>query len=260
MGDKKKWFYEFMQSEEIKEYFRQLLNEQTEMLLDQIRCKQDKYDREEAAELEKKYNHELNRRIQCEEECGRLQGLLEKESEKAALLDKELINVRQKYNQLQLDYDSIKEEKDSIEKSFAVYEAKYKSIDEAYIRYERLSEDVKGRLGNVFKTDSIYGFLTASVDWRNVEGLWNFAKRRIVEKEMTDTEELIYIFEFMLQAYNRLGNEKYGLLMPDIGDKFDSDRHTIMGIKTDGFVSKVRLPGIVKLGSQRVVQKALIEI
>ena len=260
MGDKKKWFDEFIQSEEIKEYFQQLLNEQTKTLLDQISCRQDKYNREETAELEKKYNQELSRRIQLEEECVRLQGLLEKESEKAALTDKELRNVRQKYSQLQSDYDSVKEKKDNIGKHFAVYEAKYKSIDEAYSRYERLSEDAKGRLRNVFNTDSIYGFLTASADWRNVEGLWNFAKRRIVEKEMTDTEELVSIFEFMLQAYNMQEKEKYGLLMPDIGDKFDSDSHTIIGIKTDGFVSKVRLPGIIKLGSQRVIQKALIEI
>ena len=228
--------------------------------------------REKFEELERKYkgecNQERDRGARLEEECKglkkeceKLQNLLKEEREKVVLTNNALRNVQQKYDQMEEDFDRARAERDSIGKSLASYEARYKSIDEAYNKYEKLSKDARGRLRNVFKTDSIYGFLVACTDWRNVEGLWNFARRHIVEKETTDTEELISIFEFMLQSYNLQGcDKKYELLVPAIGDKFDSDRHTIIGIRTDGFVSKVRLPGIVDLGSARVMQKALIEI
>ncbi len=287
MGDKdeKRWFGESLQAEELKEYFKQLRGMQTELkeyfkqlrdmqtrLSDQIICRQDEYGREKFEELERKYkgecNQERDRGARLEEECKglkkeceKLQNLLKEEREKVVLTNNALRNVQQKYDQMEEDFDRARAERDSIGKSLASYEARYKSIDEAYNKYEKLSKDARGRLRNVFKTDSIYGFLVACTDWRNVEGLWNFARRHIVEKETTDTEELISIFEFMLQSYNLQGcDKKYELLVPAIGDKFDSDRHTIIGIRTDGFVSKVRLPGIVELGSAMVMQKALIEI
>lgn len=261
MADKKKWFYELLQSEEVHEYFQEMLNVQTEILLKQIRCQQNVYDKVEVERLKREYDLEKNKRFELEEECRKLQDLLRIEGEKNKFLDEELKIAAEKYDKLQVFYDSTKAEKEDMEKTMAIYESRYRELDEIYSIYERLSQETKNRLRNVFKTESIYGFITACAEWRNVEGLWNFARRHVVEKEMTDTEELICIFEFMLQVYNHQeSDKKYELLLPAIGDKFDSDRHTIMGIKTDGFVSRVRLPGIVELNSAKVIQKALIEI
>lgn len=261
MGDKKKWLDELLQSKELHEYFQKMLDEQIQILLERMADQQNKYGMEEVERLKEEYDQEKKKRIELEAEQKERQDALTKENEKRRAAEEDLKTVTEKIEQLQADFDKLKIEKEDIEKICSAYEKKYGKIDEAYNIYVRLSQEAKNRLKNVFKIDSIYGFIAASADWKNVEGLWNFAKRHIVEKETADTEEIISLFEFLLQAYNLQGSEKrYELLIPAIGDKFDSDRHTIVGIKTDGFVSKVRLSGIIDLDSAKVIQKALIEV
>lgn len=261
MGDKKKWIDELLQSQEMHEYFQKMLDTQTQILLEQMCCQQNECDKEEVERIKWEYDREKKKRNGLEEECKKLQGILEEENDKRKSIEGELKTAIEENKKLQSLYECVREKKEDIEKKFSIYETRYRKIDEAYSTYVRLSQEAKNRLKNVFKTDSIYGFIAASVEWRNVEGLWNFAKRHIVEKETEDTEELIYLFEFILQSYNFQASEKkYELLVPAIGDKFDSDRHTIIGIKTDGFVSKVRLSGIIDRDSAKVIQKALIEV
>ncbi len=286
MGDRKKLSYEFLKSEEIYGYFQELLDAQTKEILAQLNHQQNDYNNEKLMKVEEKCRQEMNKRVQIEKEKESLQVLLNRENERRLFMEKELEIERQKSEQLQLKCNRINEEMNSMEisqmkiveqyeervqqissamdnlqKLFQKYEGRYRSIDEAYDRYEEISPQIKNRLGNIFRTDSIYEFIVACSEWRNVEGVWHFIKRRIVEKELTDTDNLIFLFEFMIQAYNAQGNEKkYELITPNIGDRFDSDRHTIIGIKTDGFISEVRLSGIMSSDSGKVIQKALIEI
>lgn len=170
----------------------------------------------------------------------------------------------EKLQKLTIDYEKEKEKNVKLVekcKNVEKYVTRYQDIDEAYEIYQTLSISMKERLKNVFKTDTVYGLIVACADWRNVEGLWEFAKRRIIEKEEVDGEKLVKLFEFLLQAYNLQSNDKkYRLLKPEIGDKFDSDIHSILGTKTDGYVKQVRISGIVDEMSGKIVRKALVEL
>ena len=56
------------------------------------------------------------------------------------------------------------------------------------------------------------------------------------------------------------GNEKYQAIRPDIGSKFDSDLHSIKGIRTDGVISNVLLVGIYDMGAKKVIFKAVVKV
>ena len=141
------------------------------------------------------------------------------------------------------------------------YESKFKDILNAYSLYYELSDEIKMRLKNIFGLNNIRCFIAATTEWNNVEGLWNFAKRRIVENEIDDAKGLVYLFRFLFQQYiQNVNNNGLELITPSIGERYDSDKHTILGVKTDGVVSKVLIDGIYNKSDNKVVFRSLINV
>ena len=65
----------------------------------------------------------------------------------------------------------------------------------------------------------------------------------------------------MFEVYYLFDDKKrYQLINPDIGLRFDSDKETIKGTKTDGTVEKVLLKGIEDVINPQILFKAIIEV
>lgn len=286
MGDKKKFLNDLLTSETVSSFFQELLDKQTNSLITYIENIEEKKQNKELSSLREKYQNEMARNQQLEEKLKEIEINVDDLEQKIKMLEdenadleKKLDNkvqqaeaLEQKNRQLEMQmremFDNqnneiqwLKEKADQTDKKLRSYEEKYQDMEAAYGCYMELSQDAKNRLCNIFESSSIYGIVAACSDWRNIEGLWDFAKRRIIEKEKKDADSLVSLFEFLFYAYNLKGNErKYELIRPMLGEKFDSDEHMIIGILTDGFVADVKLPGIRDIKSKRVLQRACIEV
>ncbi|MDE7313352.1 MAG: hypothetical protein K2N87_17310 [Eubacterium sp.] len=172
------------------------------------------------------------------------------------------------WNQIQEQYQNVQKQLkvqqmqiEKLQNELTEYKEQYQAINQARKQYEGLSESIKDRIRNIFQNGSVYGITAACADWRNIEGLWEFTRRRIVEGEGEDVDQLVGLFYFLLDGYNaRETTPKYERIQPQPGEKFDSDRHTILGIQTDGYVSGLKLPGIREVESKNILYKALITV
>lgn len=156
--------------------------------------------------------------------------------------------------------DSLRNSIGALQNRYNEMQSNYKSIIEAYNAFSNLGTRTKERLRNIFVSDTLECFLSACFEWDNVEGIWNYVKREIIEKSDAEIDNLHTIFHFMFQGYNaRYREAQYVLISPAIGSKHDSEEQVILGIKTDGIVSRVCLEGY-KRPNGKVICKALVEV
>lgn len=141
------------------------------------------------------------------------------------------------------------------------YEKRYLKIDQAYKAYQNLKITARQRIEHIFGYGNLYSFIAAAGDWNTIEGIWSFTKRRIIEEEKDGLMELVLLFEQIFEIYRLFaGNEKYEAIRPDIGSRFDSDLHSIKGIRTDGVISDVLLEGIYDTDEKKVIFKAVVKV
>ena len=175
--------------------------------------------------------------------------------------DLELKQLQQDLEKREQLLDKERQENAEILVQNQVYEKRYLGIEQAYEAYQRLRVPTRQRIEHIFGCGNLYSFIAAAGDWNTIEGIWSFTKRRIIEEETNGLEELVIFFERIFAMYQLFaGNEKYQAIRPDIGSKFDSDLHSIKGIRTDGVISNVLLVGIYDMGAKKVIFKAVVKV
>ena len=253
----KKAIIEVLQSQEMKEYYENFFDHQTEEIRKMLL--------ESGTEEQKQQNLE-ELRDELLQKQDTIQGL----QEKIDKLEKENLNYEEKkktfdmivqnYEDLKLQLKVSETEKEKIQTRKKEYDDRYKKIDGAYEVYQSLSEDMKQRTSTIFVKGDLYSFIKASTEWHNIEGIWEFSKRMIIE-EAKEADRIKTLFELMFEVYYLFDDKKrYQLINPDIGLRFDSDKETIKGTKTDGTVEKVLLKGIEDVINPQILFKAIIEV
>lgn len=287
MGEKtKNVIVDMLKSDEMKAYFRELLNEQTSEIVSSIESTEKKKENEEILLLKKeieKYRqeHEEFKQKLSESELIRLNlesNLDGKETEinklSACLRKIEEENAELKSNNEQLASDlldekaKIKDVKQTLEteilslsKKLEEYTSFFEDAYGLYTHYNSLPLSLKQRMSNIFVNDNVYSMISVVSNWNCIEGLWGFTKRRIIEDENDGLDELVCLFSKAFELYSVIdGNDRYGLISPCIGEKYDSDKHSIKGIKTDGVIEKVLLDGIYDSISKKTVFKAVVQV
>lgn len=183
-------------------------------------------------------NYEIQMK-ELAQNCNDREAEVEKATEAVERLQNDLDAFRNQYNEMQNGF---------------------KSIIEAYDAFLSLGGQTKDRLRNIFVSDTLESFISACFDWDNVEGIWNYVKREVIEKSDVEMDNLHRIFRFMFQGYNaRYREAQYVLISPVAGTKYNSEEQVILGIKTDGTISKVCLEGYRKPDG-KVICKALVEV
>lgn len=277
---------DMLKSDDVREYFQQLFKEQTSELLLSLRKLEESEHAEEIQELkkqlcdEREINKSLSLKVQelecsysrfsefCEDKKRELNIISEQKricENEAILLKNQNEHLKTKMSEaiIKCEEELQREKKENIKLTFKIdkYEKKYSWIESAYMNYQALHESVKQRLSNIFLRDDIYSFIVAMSDWNNIEGIWSFTKRRIIEDENKGVNGLVTLFSDAFTLFNIIeGNGRYKLINPKVGESFDSDIHSIKGIKTDGLVEEVLLCGIYDSIAKKPIFKAVIRI
>lgn len=286
MGDKfKKMVVDIIKSDEIKEYLEQILGEQTSSIARIINKGNEVKSSERLIQL----NDQLIKEVSKRESAEKLISIHEKDSvvfkqknieltDQCISLEGKIAEITDELDKTKTEYAQCTSQQDrmiatlrsqindgqnaikAVEDELLSYKQKYMKIEEAYSLYSSLSMDVKQRIKNIFGIDNIYFFVGAATKWDNVDGIWNFAKRRVIE-ENDDASLLVELFSFLFYSFcNCTGNHTYCLINPDVGERFDSNRHSIKGTKTDGVVQMVLIPGIFDIPANKTVNKAVITV
>ena len=284
MGEKaKNAIMEIMKSDDMRAYFEEILKGQTSEIIAAFTAKEEVeeiHKLKEKLEKEQEQNRILlleNRELETARDrfeesyedkkraCEKLQQEKIAVEERATILQKQSeqfdSKIKEQKEQADRELQIVKSEKDSAINKLKDYEDKYSCISVAYSNYKSLPESVKQRMSNIFVRDSIYSFIVAVSDWNSIEGIWSFTKRRIIEDETEGLRELVDLFVNSFILYSKIdGSGKYELISPKEGERFDSDKHSIKGIKTDGQIQDVLLEGIFDNTTQKAVFKAVVQI
>ena len=51
-----------------------------------------------------------------------------------------------------------------------------------------MSDNIKQRICNIFGNNNIYDFIKALNNWKTIDGLWNFAKKRLIEEDINQIQ------------------------------------------------------------------------
>lgn len=192
-----------------------------------------------------------------EQEKNHLKKVLEETIERELSIKQQLEDLKEAINSAEQEKTSWKMKADQLQEIIEPYN----DIIRAYECFISLSHETRVRISNIYVSENLKSFLAASMQWENIEGLWNYIKRNVIEGDYLDFDYLHRIFVYLFDIYTSQSVESnYKLINPLVGTRYDSDKHIIMGTKTDGFISKVLLEGIENTKTKRLIGKAIIEV
>ncbi|MCR5587604.1 MAG: hypothetical protein K6F77_08785 [Lachnospiraceae bacterium] len=162
-------------------------------------------------------------------------------------------------DELKSTKDELESTKEELKKVNEIYTDRYMLLNSTYDCFQSLSLEMKERLKNISDGNNICLFIVSLTNWNNIEQLWDFTKKRIIEGDMKGVNELVDFFYKAFEVFSE-ANNNYKLIEPVLNESFDSDKHSIRGNKTDGVVEKVLLAGIYNVADSKIINKALIEV
>lgn len=254
-------------SEDLATYMQGLLDRQTADIIEKVQHEimetenkslskfgYSQEDSEEKSKEQSKLIDSLNRQIEDKDQAlSELRSLIAKKTSEC----KESDFVKQK---IQHELEEKEKQVIRLEDRIQHYVNNYGELEAVYSIFTALTEDTLNRLDNVFEKKDFLSFLKAGFQWENIEGLWNCTRRKVIEENEIDTEQLIKIFLFFFSVYNSSGNTAdYYIIQPTVGEKYNREQHSILGKETDGYVKQVRLPGY-RDRKGKVHGKALIKV
>lgn len=287
MGDKTKNFIiESMKSEEMRDFLRDILQEQTGEIIQAFNSVDENRIQGDIEKLQSQLSQEMQTRNELENSNSDLilqneklqtlfnekENIVEELNRRLAEQEKKVAGLESQNGQLEKLLEEKKErleqsllaweaEKTAMSDKLDSYEERYSRINVLYEEYKKLPISVKQRISNIFANGNVYSLVVAASDWNSIEGLWGFTKRRIIEEDEEGLTELINVFTESFYLYSTMdGTGRYELITPNIGDHFDSDLHGIKGVKTDGVIEKVLLAGIYDSVARKTIFKALVQI
>lgn len=180
------------------------------------------------------------------------------EEEKEAVLKecRQLIaKEREKYN---AEISSCKSAAVDAERRAREYENSFKALNEHYLAYMSLSDEIHRDLERVLSARSAELFLSWGVQWSNLEALWDFISYKPESYSQAELEVLTGIFDYLFDLYADT-NAGYVRLDVNVGDEFDEDVHTrAPGSAVYGRITKVLLRGY--RGANGKIKKSMVRV
>jgi hypothetical protein len=191
------------------------------------------------------------------------------EQEESHILDsivlKETNKVEQEYrtkiqgieNELQLEIDKRKK----IELSLDDYVHQFSDILQVLELYRKFSQEIQDQLKGIFGLGEGCEVVVALSKWGNIQEIWNFAKRRIIESPDASDTTWNEFFKSCFKIFQKTNRDKkIDFINPEKESKYDSDYESSIGIKTDGTVEKLLLVGVKDSVKQEIVFKAVVKL
>lgn len=217
---------------------------------------------------------ELQELQKLKEQNGSLQQQLsQKESEidernaQNAQKDQEIQELKEELEEQKKLYDQqkrssqkklkeIEQEKQIVQEKLKEYHTQFGMIEKIQTQYKKLSEKKKDGLKNIIPESSMLQILISGIQEDNIKGLWGYCS---YNKKDDEFECLKEIFQGLFQVFQTC-HDGYHLEVPEIGEKFDSERHTKDGDCKimSGYISEVILAGY--RNSHKIIQKPIVKI
>ncbi|GAB6100655.1 hypothetical protein JCM16358_25340 [Halanaerocella petrolearia] len=210
--------------------------------------------------------------IEIEDKQKRIEELESQLQEyKTSLESKQSIveELKDKKNRLETDNKQLKNRNLELKRSIQRKEEeikrlsnRFQGIEEVYNTYLNLSSKQRQALQGIFKGNSIDEFIFCGVQHENVDSLWEYIKREVIEGHEEGLTELEKIFRYFFVAHNKIyANPLYKIQEVETGEEFDEDKH-IRGknSKVRGRITDVLFKGYINLNTDRVVKKSVVRI
>ena len=192
---------------------------------------------------------------QEQEESHILDSIVLKETNKAEQEYKTKIQGIE--NELQLEIDKRKK----IELSLDDYVHQFSDINQVIEIYRTFSQEIRDQLKGIFGLGEGCEVIVALSKWGNIQEVWNFAKRRIIESPDASDTTWNEFFKSCLKIFQKTNRDKkIDFINPEEESKYDSDYESSIGIKTDGIVEKILLVGAKDSVKQEIAFKALVKL
>lgn len=219
---------------------------------------------EKLTEQKKKYETMLNQRDQKIISLNKLSSQLKKSEES---IKSDLDNLKLNISSLELDNKNLNIENKKLKDDLNTFTRKlqtksneFKDIKDVYKIYTQLPSNIKTELKGIFKQENIEVFIYCGVQYNNIESLWEYMKIRIANNQKELSTELYNIFEFFLNAYNKIYDKPvYKIQNVEIGKEFDNDLY-IRGYKSkvNGKIISVELKGYINMNTNKIIKKSMV--
>lgn len=180
-------------------------------------------------------------------------------------LNDDLENTKKAAAELKSRFDKDSEKRNGEFNSLKTKLEKYESLEidkleKAYSIFSSFKERTRNNLKAVFETNSFLGFISNGMQWERIAGIWEQAKRKIVNDDNEDLPELRELFLILFEAYNAGYLEApYALINPSLGSNYNSNEQLIKNQKSDGRITAVLLEGYI-FKKNNTIHKAMIEV
>ena len=132
-------------------------------------------------------------------------------------------------------------------------------LKKAYDLFKCFKDRTRNNLKAVFEVDSFFGFLSNSMQWDRIAGIWEQTKVKIVNDDIEDLKELRQLFLILFKIYNAGYNDApYTLITPEIGSKYNRNEQLIKNQKSDGKISEILLEGYIAKKTNTVHKSIII--
>ncbi|MCR5125140.1 MAG: hypothetical protein K6B43_08110 [Treponema sp.] len=218
---------------------------------------------EEKTKVENNYEHANNLIVEQKSKIETLESELKKKEEYVSSLNSNIANYLKQRTELQQKVSLLSSEKDSLQSENSAMKDKLQKIDfdsvkKAFDAYKSIPEDIRKIFKNVFRVDSLIGFVVGGVQYGAKE-LYDMVAKLVRGKQQENLEELKSVSKYFIDLYNNSCEKpKYEIFTVEIESKFDSNKCYSLDGTPDGTVEKVELFGLKTDGT--VTNKAIVTI
>ena len=181
------------------------------------------------------------------------------------IVSKEKNDVEQEYRtkieDMEKELKSEIDKRKKIELSLDNYIHQFSDINQVLEIYRMFSQEIRDQLKGIFGLGEGCEVIVALSKWGNIQEVWNFAKRRIIESPDASDTTWNEFFKSCLKIFQKTNRDKkIDFINPEEESKYDSDYESSIGIKTDGIVEKILLVGAKDSVKQEIAFKALVKL
>lgn len=180
--------------------------------------------------------------LESEKERERLIETLEERVRELDIQDRRLEELGIKYTQLERGNNELQEYNQTLLQKFQQLEQNVKESYYLYSQYQQMSGSIREELNGLFKGDTFEHFLVGGGQSRNLDMLFEIAKKYT----LTDSEHapyLVTLFDYFFKVVNQTYEKPlYEPIEVEIGEGYNPSRHLSTG-KASGEIVRILLNG-----------------
>lgn len=137
---------------------------------------------------------------------------------------------------------------------------RFEEAEAVYQYYLQLSSLTHDSLRRNLRGNSLEEFIYSGVQYENIESLWEYMRRSIMEEDLKDIPNLQVIFNYFFKSYNKI-NPLFHFQIIALRQEFDGDQHMrSKDSKVMGPISEILLPGYINTKTSKVIKKSIVKI